>query len=918
MAVAFLAPLAFSAKLDGDAPQAALAVVETPKMTLAVVGKQSDEVDNPKMTLAVVGKHEHAQEVAALESQFARSEEVHQKAMETISQDLTVPKAIEVLQHSSVINASSLKEVSTLLSGSQNLRALKRDIDDGFGGLDGARKMLNDMIHESMSKYDGEIAKCVSYYSKQCALMETARGQISAANQMAASSKNLILDAQGTINKATKDIPATTLELKGHNAKCTEEIKKLNARLKLVMGDIAIMTMILEMTDCDKKLLQMDKLSMLRCHNDCTKKDSIKFNHNHLQQEVEQLHSKRSQDLLSETFADLFNSDDSEEASMKLVQVVGSEYMSVVNVTEMVQVGQKPKKMKKNKTVKAPFNNPPVPQTKVPANPCTDPNGGAPGAASKRAAKCTLKKSPQCYKLQGRFLQIQAGIADDRDQLMEDIDSLEGSCKETRETLEASIENDNNMLSNAQTKLAGATEKEASAGETGRQVSKENDQYDGDLKKQMKTCTANYVSFEQELCALRKIRGDLYKKMVKGHKGFFQDCEVSKWTPEACSKKCAGGDQKLIRNVMTKSQGGAKCLPLKAQKRCNQGPCPVNCKLASWSGWSKCSSKCGGGISQRVRDIKVPMQYNGNPCGSTSETKQCAVEACEKPCELSRWTKWTGCSKDCDGGSKKRQRTIKVPAQGSGTCAGEWSQDRLQYMPCNTKSCKTTDPNAAIKCNQALDVVLLLDGTPKSGKAGWAAEVKAANLFVDAFTGKGKSGPNFAVIHYTGPRTWSGVSRCTGSSTKKVNIPKDCRVKIAQHFTQNMPKVKNIINGLQFAPGSKLLSLAMMTSMAEMALGRPTARTVVVVFIDGEPLSYRKTLLAARTIRKKARLVFVAVVKFSPLKALKKWASRRWQENIVPVDSPAQLAKAETGTHLVANICPNAFPKLKVKRKKTR
>jgi len=99
-----------------------------------------------------------------------------------------------------------------------------------------------------------------------------------------------------------------------------------------------------------------------------------------------------------------------------------------------------------------------------------------------------------------------------------------------------------------------------------------------------------------------------------------------------------------------------------------------------------------------------------------------------------------------------------------------------------------------------------------------------------------------------------------------------------------------------------------------MALGRKTARTVVVVFMDGEPLSYRKTRMASHAIRKKSRLVFVVVNKFSPLKDIKTWSSRRWQENVVSVASAAELALPETGTHLIANICPKEFPKLKTKR----
>merc|ERR1711865_109385 len=97
-----------------------------------------------------------------------------------------------------------------------------------------------------------------------------------------------------------------------------------------------------------------------------------------------------------------------------------------------------------------------------------DPSKGAPSAADKRAAKCTIKKSPQCYKLQERFLLIQAGIQDERDELMEEIQMMENYCEETKETLETQIQNDKDALSNAQTKLAAATEKEATAGETAR------------------------------------------------------------------------------------------------------------------------------------------------------------------------------------------------------------------------------------------------------------------------------------------------------------------------------------------------------------------------------------------------------------------------------------------------------------------
>merc|ERR1719409_2412811 len=763
----------------------------------------------------------------------------------------------------------------------------------GYSGLDGARKLLNDMIYESMSKYDAEIAKCTEYYSKQCAAMEACRGQIAASNFIAANSRALILDAQATINRCEVDIPTRKLELKNHLLKCKTELAKMNARLKIVMGDIKVMTMILEMTDCEKKLLQMEQFALLHCTDQCTQKSFIEFNHDGLQKKINQLQSSLSHDLMQESFADLFKGIQGLE-SVELLQT-GDHQMPIINKTT--------------------FNNPPVPKTKVPGNPCNDPDAGAPSAADKRAAKCTIKKSPQCYKLQERFLLIQSGIEDERDELLEQIEMLENYRDETKQMLEDEIASDESSLEQSQTKLAAATEKEATAGETARQTATENNQLNDDLQKQMKTCSTNYINFETELCALKKIRGELYKMKGGGHSAFFQDCEVSKWDPEECSKKCKGGEQKLTRSVLTHPNGGAKCLPLAAMRSCNNQPCPVDCKLATWSGWSKCSAECGGGVQQRLREVKLAMKFDGKPCGAVSETKSCNGQACEKDCELSEWTSWSMCSKDCDGGTQKRQKFMKKVAEGAGKCADEWSIKRLQYKACAMHRCNILQGQKVLTCNKTLDVVLLLDGSATMGKKGFSSELTAAKLLIDAFSAPGAKG-NFAVILFSGPRTWSGVSKCTGKSTKKVDAEKVCGIKTVTHFTQDLNKVKQLITGLEFPKGGALTSLALLKAKAELALGRKNAKSNVIVFSAGRPLSYRKTEIASNLVRKSARLVWVPVSANAPLKYIKKWATRRWQENVINVKSMERLKRPSIITHIVANICPKESSGVKFSRKK--
>merc|ERR1740138_1579675 len=324
-----------------------------------------------------------------MEKVFQRSDEAHTQSMEEISKSMTQTRALEVLEKSA-LNTPKLKEVTGLLSNRQNLRKALQG-HDGFGGLDGARLLLNDMIFEVMVKYDAEIAKCTSYYASQCALMEVARGQIAGANFVAATSRALILDAQYNINHCEISIPETKAELKDHNRKCKKELDKMDAKMKIILEDIKVMTMILEMSDCDAKFLQYKKLTLLKCKDQCTGKVQVSFNHNGLEDQLKKLQLPAAQALLKDNFADMF--DDDSEDETELLQVEGSEYMEV--------------KQARNKTK---YNNPPLPRTKVPSNPCTDKYAGAPPPPSKRAGKCTLKKSPRCYKIQGKFLQIQAEI----------------------------------------------------------------------------------------------------------------------------------------------------------------------------------------------------------------------------------------------------------------------------------------------------------------------------------------------------------------------------------------------------------------------------------------------------------------------------------------------------------------------------
>merc|ERR1719454_613529 len=99
-----------------------------------------------------------------METVFSRSDRVHQESMAAISRGMTVPKAVMVLRKNNLATPELVQITNMALGGKSNLRKQPK----GYSGIDGARKLLNDMIFESMSKYDAEIAKCTQYYAEQC------------------------------------------------------------------------------------------------------------------------------------------------------------------------------------------------------------------------------------------------------------------------------------------------------------------------------------------------------------------------------------------------------------------------------------------------------------------------------------------------------------------------------------------------------------------------------------------------------------------------------------------------------------------------------------------------------------------------------------------------------------------------------
>merc|ERR1719375_2993804 len=146
---------------------------------------------------------------------------------------------------------------------------------------------------------------------------------------------------------------------------------------------------------------------------------------------------------MQETFADMFEGVKAMQ-SLEFLQLGADVFFDQPDTSQYRRKTVNVNKDGRNVSMSK-FLNPPLPRTDKPVDPCTDyAEAGKPTAtdSAKGLNKCSISKSPQCYKLQERFLLIQSGIRDEEGALKNDIAKLKRMCDDTTKSLTAQIEAD--------------------------------------------------------------------------------------------------------------------------------------------------------------------------------------------------------------------------------------------------------------------------------------------------------------------------------------------------------------------------------------------------------------------------------------------------------------------------------------------
>ena len=189
--------------------------------------------------------------------------------------------------------------------------------------------------------------------------------------------------------------------------------------------------------------------------------------------------------------------------------------------------------------------------------------------------------------LNDRFTKIHGGVMDTRDDLQEKLGLRKRFCEETSRSYK---EQSNEMKERHDAELsrhAQSTKQQVDAERASHQLDAQHHEMEKDYFKKSKSCCSNKNELISEICALEKMRGELTR--MKGLSASIRDCEVGKWVHEPCTVTCGGGKQRSTRPMTVAPVNGSPCPAREMEQDCGMAPCPIDCALDDWCGWSSCS-----------------------------------------------------------------------------------------------------------------------------------------------------------------------------------------------------------------------------------------------------------------------------------------------------------------------------------------
>merc|ERR1719181_1719398 len=604
-------------------------------------------------------------------------------ALTSMSNSMDIATAAQKVEHRQLPkDVASLVKLAT--------RKDRTDTAQPFSeaSLDKARVVLNGLVEASWKEMDDKIIECKEFEEQNRGTFEQVTTDISRLVEQ-------ISDLQRIESESINGIDATEQEISDVEASLAEETKiylqiyAVNAAEMVVrQNDLDVFTFILQFTKCADatSLLQNEHGETTRICQTHSGKNILHFSKKESQHKYDKMLSPRARKLVSD-----------------LLGSVQSKHVSLLQVDQPM-----------NTTTAVP---PPVVETPVAGEDGSDcMSSGDPSDCMKSCPPTP----PDCGLLHDKLSLMWGDYKDKVDELQMEMNKNQFEFEELKFNLNDQLR----VLTSTKARFSMQLSESRSNMAADRQEKIEKEAQKSDLDRDyyafMKACKKRITwIMYQDMCAIIVVRNAVLETSTVCPSASIDDCDVDAWIPSECSVSCddacpdprdpyaCGGWQEIKRKVVVPPDScGLQCPDLSRFKKCNQLKCPVNCEMSEWSGWSKCTADCEGGVQAHTRSILTKPRNGGEFCNTVEESRPCNTMSCDRDCTMAPWTPWTPCSMACDGGFQERFRHVLIPTRGFGKCPTPSSDFRYAKQECNVHPCTGDE-----MCIAKQDLILGIDGS---------------------------------------------------------------------------------------------------------------------------------------------------------------------------------------------------------------
>jgi len=750
--------------------------------------------------------------------------------------------------------------------------------------LDKARVALNGLVEASWKEMDDKIIECKEFEEQNRGTFSQVVSDISRLVEQISDLQRIDTESMSGIAQMEQeidDVEATIAE----EQKIYSQIRAVNeAEMTVRQADLDVFTFILVFTKC------ADATSLLQTREGHAKGSRIcqthggdsvlNFEDKSLQNKYQRLLTPKSRKMISSVLG--------------VVQAEHDQHASFLQVDQ-------------------PMNT----TTAVPPPVDASPVKGADGAdcmSSGDPSDCMKScppTPPDCGLLHDKLSLMWGDYKDKVDELMMEMNKNEFEWEELKFNLNSQLK----VLSSSKARfsqlLSEARSNMAADREEKKEKEGQKEQLDKDYYSFMKACKKRITwIMYQDMCAIIVVRNAVLETSTVCPSASIDDCDVDAWIPAECSVSCddacpdpmdpysCGGWQQISRKVVVPPDScGLACPELARFKKCNQLKCPVNCDMSEWSGWSKCTADCEGGVQGHTRSILTKPKNGGEMCNTVEESRPCNTMSCDRDCSLAPWNPWTPCSMACDGGFQERMKHVLIPTRGFGKCPKPDSDFRYQKQLCNVHKCVGDEI-----CVAKQDLIVAVDGSGSLQEAGFNT-LKAFTLSLltkyqtEYF---GATAMKVGVLQFG-----NGVILGDGRTVSPaINV---------QPLTADLALVKTAFENLPFKKG--FTNMAQAFALAEVmytGAGRKGAQSALLVLTDGKPsFQFQTNELVEQLDDKNIQRYFMVVNENGgdDLKKMQKWASSPWETNLIHVPGLDALSADASVWAQKATVmfCPMSF-----------